>query len=158
MSFFFFFAQSYINILRATRIWDGCSLKHWLEEREKERKKVFFPGNGKQFLIVSIHILKNLKKIFSIYIFWIPLPIHFFYLEDKLTFDFYAIIILCHLSKINVIDFPFLFSCIEEKLRSNKWLLRHLTKVRFLGFVLSKTYLKLRADKNTSDVNGSPHS
>jgi len=58
---------------------------------------------------------------------------------------------------MNVIDFPFLFSCIEEKLRNNKWLLRHLTKVRFLGFVLSKKDLKLQAGKKTSDVNGSVH-
>lgn len=55
----------------------------------------------------------------------IPPLIH---LEEELAFGFYAKIILHHSGKRNVIDLPFLFDCIEEKLRTNKWLLRHLDK------------------------------
>ena len=141
LQMYLFSVQSYINILKVTRIWDGHSLKYWIERERK--KKGFFPGNGKQFLIVSIckkkkqhFLLLDLLKSFLLYV---------FYLEDKLTFDFDVIIILCHLSKINVTDSPFLFSCTEEKLRNDKWLPRHLTKVCFLGFVLSREDLKLQA-------------
>lgn len=82
-------------------------------------KKAFYPGNGKQLLIVRIHIFKNLKKLSPSTSSEIsPLKI-FLNLEDKVIFDLYAIIILCHLGKRNVIDFPFLFNCIEE-LRNNR--------------------------------------
>ena len=38
-------------------------LKHLIEEEKKKKKKPLFPGNGKQVLIVSIHILKNILKL-----------------------------------------------------------------------------------------------
>lgn len=52
------YAQIYINILKATRIWDDWGLKHRIERK----KKAFFPGNKKH-----LHIQEFEK--FSIWIF-----------------------------------------------------------------------------------------
>lgn len=113
--------------------------------RKKERKKAFFPQEMK-----SIRIFKNLKKFSPSGSSEIPSLTHFLK-GDKLTFDFYAIIILCRLGKRNFIDFSFLFNCIQEKLR-NKCFQDRQTMLSWL--CISRERFKVSGRKKISDVNG----
>lgn len=72
------------------------------------------------------------------------LPLIHFSIWNINIFDFNAIIILCHLSKRNVIDF-LLFNFIEENLRNDKWLQKIQINHTLLGFLFLGEELKLLA-------------